>query len=393
MSLFFASRSARTATRSALGGGYELPARSNRSRSKNLRPVGMSDALSLPAVWACVRLIADALAMMPADVYRKGPGRTQTEIDAPPIIENPSGRDTRSEWMFSLLVSWLLRGNGFGEIVDRDALGFAKQVELYHPDHVHTWYDRQGIKRYKLLGRDVTDPSNIWHTRAFVIPGRATGLSAISHFAETIGLGLEAEKFGVDFFVDGGHPTAILASDSDIPSPAEARIVKDRFMQALRGSREPVVLGKDLKYQAIQVAPNESQFLETQKWSVQQVCRVFGVPPEMVGGEAGGSLTYSNAEQRNLDLLTYCLGPWKSRAETTLSALLPPGHVVKLNAGALLQADLLTRYRAHEIGIRAKFLHPDEARALENRPPLTPDQLETMPANAGGPAPIPVIQE
>jgi phage portal protein BeeE len=102
----------------------------------------------------------------------------------------------------------------------------------------------------------------------------------------------------------------------------------------------------------------------------------------MVGGESGGSMTYANVEQRNIEFLTYSVAPWLKRIEDAMFPLLPGAKYVRFNTGALLRTDLATRYQAHAVGIAAKFLTPDEARAFEEMPPLTAAQkalLELVP--------------
>jgi phage portal protein BeeE len=124
-----------------------------------------------------------------------------------------------------------------------------------------------------------------------------------------------------------------------------------------------------------------------------ECCRIFGPGiAEILGYETGGSLTYQNIEQRNLQLLIYALDPWLTRLERALSALLPRPQQVKFNRGALLRTDLLTRYRAHAIAIRAKFGTQDEARELEDRPPLTPAQIDQL-QELGGTAELGMSEE
>jgi HK97 family phage portal protein len=112
------------------------------------------------------------------------------------------------------------------------------------------------------------------------------------------------------------------------------------------------------------------QFLNTQRLTVQQICRIYGVPPEMIAADSGNSLTYANVEQRHLSLLKYAVGPWLVHLETALTDLVPRGAYVKFNAGGLLCTDLTTRYESYEIALRAGFLTVAEVRELEDREPL-----------------------
>jgi HK97 family phage portal protein len=134
--------------------------------------------------------------------------------------------------------------------------------------------------------------------------------------------------------------------------------------------RRAAVLADGFKFQPVSVRPEESQFLDTQKFAVAQICRVYGLPPEMIAAEAGNSLTYANVEQRSLDFLTYAINPWLVRLEAALTDLVPRGQYVKFNAGGLLRTDLKSRYESYEIGLRAGFLTVDEVRELEDRQAL-----------------------
>jgi HK97 family phage portal protein len=164
--------------------------------------------------------------------------------------------------------------------------------------------------------------------------------------------------------------------------------VKQRFLAAVRGTREPVVMGKGWKYQAIQISPEESQFLDTQKYTAAECARIYGPGvPEVLGYETGGSMTYANVEQRSLDLLKFTIDRWLVRIETILSAdTLSRPRYMKFNRGALLATDLLTRYRAHEIALRNKFEVVNEVRELEDRPPVA---WGDMPQDPSKPEPTP----
>lgn len=335
-------------------------------------------ALTHSTVWACVRLRADIVSTLPITTFRTDGNGRRIEFPNPPVIVNPGGSTLdRHEWLYASQVSLDLRGNAFGRILARDGFGFPKVVELLHPDMVSVNLDRQtGRLVYRVAGAIVAG-EDIWHERANSFPGAPLGLSVIEYAARTIGVALAAEKFGADWFGDGAHPSSVLTTDQRVDE-SQAKTIKNRFMSAMRGNREPLVLGNGVKYEAIQVSPDESQFLETMGYSTQQVCRFFGVPPELVGGESGSSMTYSNVEQRSIDFLTYGIGPTLVRREAALSRMLPAGQSAIFDVNALLRTDLETRYKASAIGIAAKFLDPDEVRHDEGRLPLTAKQKATL---------------
>ena len=156
----------------------------------------------------------------------------------------------------------------------------------------------------------------------------------------------------------------MLTTDQDIKQD-RADQLKARWRESYRqGGREIAVLGNGARFQAVTVPPEESQFLETTRANVATIARYFGVQPELIGGESGGSLTYANVEQRALDFLTFGLRPWLVRLEVALSALLSSTTTVKFNAAALVRTDLLTRYQAHESAIRAGWKLRSEVREL-----------------------------
>lgn len=280
------------------------------------------------------------------------------------------------------MTSVLLYGNAYGIVLSRDGLGVPTGVEWVSPTHMTV--DRRSslsLPSYKLSG-DAISAEDVLHIRGFMKPGAIAGSAPLTLQRETIGLGIAAQKFGAQWFGDGAHPSSVLTTDSQI-SEEQATTIKARFIAAIRGSREPAVLGAGIKYQQIQVAANESQFLETHTAVVNDIARAFGIPAEMIGGSSqGSSLTYSNREQSAIDFLTFSVNPWLVRLESAISAQLPGDMFVKFNPDALLRTDTKTRYEAHKTALASHFLTIDEVRALEDRRPL--DNGEQFPPAGNG---------
>lgn len=328
--------------------------------------VNADQALRLSAVWACVRLLADTVSTLPVDVYRRG---SRDPLPTPPLLQEPAAGTPRHEWLEAVMRCLLLRGNAYGLVTARSGSTLLPaQVELVNPDLVTCRLTQDGSVEYRIAGQPY-DRDQIWHVRAHVTPGSPTGLSVVDYARQSIGVGLAAEKFGAQFFGDHATPSGFLSTTKTMSREQTDYLIR-RWKSLHQGARRVALLTGDLKFTPVSIRPDESQFIETSGFNVRQVCRLFGVPPEMVGAESGGSLTYANVEQRNLDLLRYCVGPWLVRLETALSALLPRQQFVKFNPDALLRSDTKTRYEAHEIALRAGFLTIDEVRALEDLPPL-----------------------
>jgi HK97 family phage portal protein len=338
------------------------------SSGRYLTPIG---AIQKVAVFAAANLIAQTVTQLPIDLFR-GDGPKKVEIQKGPLLTDPGGNGYGfADWAWSVLFRCVLQGNAVGIINGFDTYGFPTGIHMQNIEDVNVKYDDNGKVKWKIRGTEY-DADKIFHLRAYPDDGHIMGLSPIGLHMRTIGIGIQAEEFGSNFFADGAHPTGILTSEAKLDQ-AQAQTVKSRFMAALRGSREPIVLPADIKYQQIQINPLESQFLETQKYSAAECARIFGPGvPEMLGYETGGTMTYANVEQRSLHLLIYTLNAWACRLEAALSTgrMTPRGQFVRFNRNALLQATTIDRFRAHEIALKNGFEYINEVRELEDRPPV-----------------------
>jgi len=339
-------------------------------------------SLQKVAVWSCVDLVATIAETMPLDYYPE----PQKPAPLPPWMADLGGDGYGlPDWIAQFVWSDMLRGNVYGLAADRDPRrGTPTQISLQHPDLVGVTLGDDGQPQWRVNGEDVSRDT-MWHRRAHSVPGRLLGLSPIALQATTISTGISALRFGASWFEDGAHPSGVLTSDQALDA-RQALTAKERFMAAVHGRREPAVLGNGWKYQSIQISPNESQFLETNNYTAAECCRIFGPGfAEIFGYETGGSLTYSNIEQRSLDLLTFAVDPWLVRIERALTSLLPPGQPVRFNRAALVRTDLLTRYRAHAIALRNEFKVINEVRADEDWAPVAWGDVPstTAPGNSG----------
>jgi HK97 family phage portal protein len=218
----------------------------------------------------------------------------------------------------------------------------------------------------------------LWHVPIFTMPGQPFGLSPIQHAKQTIAAGLSAERFGSDFFHGGGTPNSILYSDTEL-SADQAQGIKTAFVRSTAGNREPMVVGAGLRYERVSVAPDEAQFLDAQRFTVEQIARLYGIAPEMIGGAtSGSSVTYANREQRSQDFLTFGLMPYLVALEDGLSALVPRPQRVRFNVDGVLRSDLKTRYEAHAIALSNGFMTVDEVRQIEDLPPM-PESVDDSP--------------
>jgi HK97 family phage portal protein len=350
--------------------------------------VNQDQALRLAAVWACVQKIGNALSTTPIDAYRRTPERRIPVEPSPHILVDPWPEMLQIEWMFTMIASLLLQGNAYGYKDGFDRLGYPTMVMPVPAEQVYVDRTDAGVLRYRFNG-ELVPLERVFHMRAFSVPGMDEGLSPIRYFAQTFGLGLASERFGAQWFNDGGHPHGLLSADGTV-TEEQANALKDRWRRAMQESRSVAVVGGGLKYAPIQIAPSESQFLETQKFSVNQIARIFDVPPTMIGAATeGSSVTYANVESNQIDFQQNTLMPWAIRLEMALNKLLPRGQFVKFNMDAALRVETKERYHTHAIGLRDRWLTIPEVREIEDLPPLNNDEM--FPGDAQSPLTPPPV--
>jgi HK97 family phage portal protein len=347
-------------------------------------PMSTNTAMRHATVFACVRIISDLIASLPVDLYKGD----ETPVEPLPTkLIQPSVYATKTEWVWQVMASLLLRGNAYGMIAATDRLEYPTAVDIIAPDHVCVEKDKTTGKKIFKIGPQTLTTDQVWHLPGPQLPGELEGMSPIRYASRTIGIGLDAEQFGSDFFRNGINPTATLETDQQVNSEQAAEI-KARVKNSM-ASHDMIVLGAGMKLNPWQLSAEDSQFVDTMSANGITVAQIFGVPPEMLGiAHHGGSVTYANREQRAQDFLNTAINPWLGRLEEALSAWFPRGTYVKFNTGALLRSDLITRYESYQIGIRNNLLLPSEARALEDLPELPGLDDKPLPAPSTSGAPM-----
>lgn len=329
--------------------------------------VSQNRALSLGSVYAANRLLAQSISTLPLKSYRRS-GDSRIPMDTlPPLFGNLGADGQLVPWLNRCVVSLGLRGNAFGLVVSRDGYGYPTSVDWLNPQRVTT-DSRTGETGWLVDGRAVPREDMV-HIPWFAMPGERMGLSPVASFASTLGVGLQAQAYASDWFSAGGFPPGTFKNIEQTVTQEQADVIKARLGAAMR-TREPLVYGRDWDYTPISVPPEEAQFVETMKMTTNQIAAIYGIPPEMIGGESGSSMTYANVEQQQINFVMFTLRPWLVLLETTFSALLPDKQYVKFNSDALIRADLKTRWEVNQIRLTTGAANIDEIRVQEDQPPL-----------------------
>jgi len=356
----------------------EIPPNSSRgSTLVGTARVGPDSALRSSAVWAALRLRSDLISTMPVDAFRDVDG-VRVQVNLPAVEWRNAGHVI--DWHEAIAATQLdldRCGNAFGVVTQRNALGLPARIELVSVADVGLVPPRQGQTdwRYR-IGGDEVPAENVWHERQYVVPGVALGLSPIAYAAYSVGAYLSAQEFAISWFGNSATPAAVLRNKERVIPPDVAAETKTRYMASVQPG-SVFVTGVDWELSPLQAASNQDAYVDLMQYGVPDIARFFGVPADLIDGQVpGGSITYASITQRNLQLLIMHLGPAVTRRERAFSSgLLPRPRYIKLNRSALLAMDPEARARKMQTEINSRTLTPDEARAIEDRPPLTESQL------------------
>lgn len=342
-------------------------------------PVAVSTeaALTHAASSACIDTLASSVSSLPLDSVRKDGAIRRPVTPTPAIIAQPSPLVENDVWLYQLMQSLLTDGNAFGEIVGRGVGGAPTSIELLDPCIVGTRQVIDGVPSVSVNGatHQLWPFGDIWHVPGrFVMPGTPFAESPILRARATIGAAIAARDFGSKFFGDGGHPSAIFKSDQPLTEEQAAEIKAKVRRLFLGMSREPLIIGSGLEYEKVQTDPSDSQFLDLMRFTTEEACRFWRVPPSMIyAATSGQAVTYANVSQADLHYLKHSLEGHLVRIENALTRLLPRPQFARFNRNAFLRSDPITRSEVVDRRLRNSTLTVNEARALEDELPFDSD--------------------
>lgn len=362
--------------------------------------VSTDSAMRLSAVFACLRLLSEAICTLPLDTFTRVNRIRRAYRPRPDYLSFQPPQGSRIVYLSQLMLSLLTDGNAF-VATPRNDLGVPIDLVVLDPtrvivDRVPIYRGTDGRRigsrvRYQVDDKELDPRWDLMHITGMTLPGHLRGLSPIGYARETIGLGLAAQGFGRSFFENGALPGAMIEAPGDMSDLAISR-VKATWNASHAGvgnANRLGVLTGGAKLSKVSIAPNDAQFLETRQFQVPDVARIFGVPPHLIADASNSTSWGSGLAEQNIAFGQFSLRPWLERIEDAHARLLTthglPDVFVKLNLDALLRASLKDRYESYGVGITHHFLLPNEARSLEDLPPL--DGGDEFPGPDGPPAP------
>lgn len=357
----------------------ELSNWSRGDNGSNVTPAGVKvtreTAIQLSAVWACVRLISNTISTLPAATFRRENGN-RLPTARPAWLDQPNREQTRVEFVEQQAACLLLDGTAYVQTT-RDRFGEIAELFNIHPEWV-TPMRENGKIVYEIDepgGRSRRlNESQMFHIPAAAWPGQIRGVSPVEAARRMLGLGLAAQEFAERFYGQGMHSSGLVNHPGDL-TPEQARELKadfSRLFGGLRRSHLPAVLTGGATWTPLTITPEQAQFLETRRFSVNEIARWFQVPPHLVGDVEKSTSWGTGIEEQNIGFVTYTIRPWLERLEQSWTRhLLPtPGEFVKFNVDGLLRGDQKSRYEAYGQGRQWGWLNVDEIRAKEELAPL-----------------------
>ena len=349
-------------------------------------------AMQMTAVYSCVRILAEAIAGLPLHLYHyNDSGGKEKAIDHPLywlLHDEPNPEMSSFVFRETLMTHLLLWGNAYAQIIRN---GKGEVVALYPlmPNKMTVDRDKDGKLYYQYLKSSdeaatmpnssvILKPADVLHIPGLGFDG-LVGYSPIAMAKNSIGMAIACEEYGARFFSNGAAPGGVLEHPGTVKDPQRIRDSWNNSFMGTGNSHKVAVLEEGMKYTPIAISPNEAQFLETRKFQINEIARIFRVPPHMVGDLEKSS--FSNIEQQSLEFVKYTLDPWVIRWEQSLARILftddeKKRYFFKFNVEGLLRGDYQSRMNGYATARQNGWMSTNDIRELEN--------LDRIPKEQGG---------
>ena len=348
--------------------------------------------MQMTAVYSCVRILAEAVAGLPLHLYRyKEDGGKEKATDHPLYLllhDEPNPEMSSFVFRETLMTHLLLWGNAYAQII-RNGKGEVMALYPLMPNKMSVDRDENGQLYYTYIrsaeeaktaetGRVILLPKDVLHIPGLGFDG-LVGYSPIAMAKNAIGLAIATEEYGAKFFANGAAPSGVLEHPGTIKDPSRVREAWQSQFGGSANSGKIAVLEEGMKYTPISISPEQAQFLETRKFQINEIARIFRVPPHMVGDLEKSS--FSNIEQQSLEFVKYTLDPWVVRWEQSIARTLltedeKRTYFVKFNLEGLLRGDYASRMTGYATARQNGWMSANDIRELEN--------LDRIPAEEGG---------
>lgn len=346
-------------------------------------------ALGMPAVWRAVNLIAGTAASLPLHAYRESDDvrlPVSGGSQAGRLLDEPHPDLTKFELWELVYSHLLLWGNAYLLVLKNQGRQITELWPI-HPSRVKVGRDGEGVKWYEVdgeTGRAYSD-QQILHIPGFGYDG-VCGVSPIRLAAQGIGLALAAEQFGAKLFGSGSLMSGILQTEQRL-NAEQADNIKTRWkakMAGLAGAHDVAVLDSGIKFQQLSIPPGDAQFIESRRFQIAEIARIFGIPPHMLADTEKSTSWGTGIEQQSIGFVVYTLRPWLTRVEQRMSRLLQPQSVyARYSVEGLLRGDSAQRAAFYQQMWNIGVFSTNDIRKLEDFAPVDGGDVRYRPLNMG----------
>ena len=329
-------------------------------------------AFTLTAVWCAVRLLSESVSSLPCSVYTKAANGDKVEADDNRIYNlikyRPNNYQNKITFFEYIMMCVCIEGNAYVQIV-RDENGSPIQLIPLAPDLVEVIINENELF-YQTKGGIILDSADCLHIKTITNDG-INGISPIDQCKNALEWGLNLEEFGKTFFKNGAKPSSVLATDRALSETAIERL-KNSFNNSyskLANSNSTIILEEGLTFKPISITPEQSQFLASRQFSIEEVSRIFNVPPHILKDLSKSS--FNNIEMQSQEFVTYTLMPYITRIENEMNMKLfrtdEVGKTfIEFNVNGLLRGDVKSRTEAYKTAITNGYMSINEVRQKEN---------------------------
>lgn len=353
------------------------------------KSVSPSTAMQASAVYACVRVLAETIASLPLNVYRITKDGKEKAYDHPlyyVLHDRANEEMTSFTFRETMMTHLLLWGNAYAEI-EYDQMGNVKGLWPLMPDSTTVERNEKNELQYRVVLPDgagaILPKERVLHITGLGFNG-ITGLSPIAMAREAIGLSLAAEEFGARFFGNGAKPGGVLEHPGKLSKEAleKLRTSWNQMHQGLSNQHRIAILEEGMTYKQIGIPPEDAQFLQTRKFQIEEIARIFRVPLHLIQNLEHA--TFSNIEHQSIDFVVHTIRPWIVRWEQAINWKLfgsSTKFFAEFNVDGLLRGDIKSRYEAYAIARQWGFMSVNEIRALENLNSIPNGDIYLQPLN------------
>ncbi len=358
------------------------------------RRISPEGSLQVSAAYACINILSKIVASLPLRMYEIDAQGNSSEAPDHPLNDvleyQPNKWQTSWDFKAMMQMHLSLRGNGYAEIIS-GRRGFADQLEPIHPDRMtkverlpdrtirYTYIDEFNRTKVKLQ-------DEIFHLRGPIAPGGIVAISPIAYARETLGLALAAEQHGAQVFSNGARPQGIVTVEKTMSEPAYQRF-KQEFRGAYNGlsnTGKVPILEDGAKFESVTLSNEETQFLGTREFQIEEICRWFDVPPVMLHHMQKTTSWGTGVESIMLGFLRTNLKPWLdcwTQAVRRDLILAPNRFEARFDIEDLIAGDSKAKAEFFQKLVLAGILTPNEARQALGYNPIQNGNERLIPSN------------